>query len=252
MKLSGKVALITGGASGLGSAIASEFAREGATVAIADINFEAAEAVSRELRANHANAFAVAVDVRDQAQIRTAVEKTIQHFGCIDILVNSAGIARIAPFLEMAVEDFDLVNAVNLRGTFIMAQEVAKRMVGRGGTIINLASASGRRGSYGRAAYGPGKAAVILLTEVMAVELAEHGIRVNALAPGPIETPIVAANLPASGRLNWTSVVPMGRFGQPGEVARAALFLACEDASFVTGHTLDVDGGFRAGGILKK
>ncbi|MES2536272.1 MAG: SDR family NAD(P)-dependent oxidoreductase [Pseudomonadota bacterium] len=251
MRLSGKTVLVTGGASGLGKAIATEFVREGAAVAIADINFGDAEALSRELRENNGNAIAIEIDVRDPVQIRAAVGMASDRLGSIDILVNSAGIARLKPFLDMSIEDFDLVHEVNLRGTFIVGQEVARRMVGRGGSIINISSASGRRGSYGRTAYGPGKAGVILLTEIMAVELAEHGIRVNALAPGPIETPIVAAQLTEAGRLNWTAVVPMARFGRPDEVARAALFLACEDSSFITGHTLDVDGGYCAGGILK-
>jgi NAD(P)-dependent dehydrogenase (short-subunit alcohol dehydrogenase family) len=251
MRLSGKTVLVTGGASGLGRAIATEFVREGAAVLIADINLGDAEALSRELREKNGNAIAIEIDVRDPVQIRAAVGMASDRLGSIDILVNSAGIARLKPFLEMSIEDFDLVHEVNLRGTFIVGQEVARRMVGRGGSIINISSASGRRGSYGRTAYGPGKAGVILLTEIMAVELAEHGIRVNALAPGPIETPIVAAQLTEAGRLNWTSVVPMARFGRPDEVARAAVFLACEDPSFITGHTLDVDGGYCAGGILK-
>jgi NAD(P)-dependent dehydrogenase (short-subunit alcohol dehydrogenase family) len=138
-----------------------------------------------------------------------------------------------------------------VRGSFLVAQEVAKRMVGRGGNIINIASASGRRGNYGRTVYGTGKAGIIRMTEIMAVELAEHNIRVNVIAPGPIETPIVAGQMTEEGKKSWTNVVPMARWGQPEEIATAASFLASDEASFITGHCLDVDGGYFAGGILK-
>jgi 3-oxoacyl-[acyl-carrier protein] reductase len=251
MKLKGKIALVTGGASGLGEAIAMDFVREGAAVAVADVNFKAASALAEQLTAQGGKAVAVPLDVANVASVKECVAATISQLGPIDILVNSAGIARLKAFLETTVEDYDLVHNINVRGTFLMAQEVTRTMVGRGGNVINLASASGRRGNYGRTAYGPGKAAIIRLTEIMAVELSEHHIRVNVIAPGPIETPIVAANLTEAGRVSWTSVVPMGRFGRPEEIATAATFLASADSSFVTGHCLDVDGGFYAGGILK-
>jgi 3-oxoacyl-[acyl-carrier protein] reductase len=251
MKLKGKVALITGGASGLGESIAQEFAREGASVAVADLNLKGATGVAEQIGSKGSNVFALQVDVADPSSINAGVDNTIKQLGPIDILVNSAGIARLKPFLETSIEDYDLVHNINVRGTFVMAQAVARTMVGRGGNIINISSASGRRGNYGRTAYGPGKAAIIRLTEIMAVELAAHHIRVNVLAPGPIETPIVAAQLTEAGKQSWTAVVPMNRWGRPIEIAMAALFLASEDSSFVTGHCLDVDGGFYAGGILR-
>jgi 3-oxoacyl-[acyl-carrier protein] reductase len=251
MKLKGKVALVTGGASGLGEATAEHFANEGAVVVVADQNMEGADRIAAKLAASGATTFAIHVDVAEAKQIEDCVAKVIARFGQIDILFNSAGIARLRPFLETSVEDFDLVHKINVRGTFLMGQQVARTMLGRGGNIINVASASGRRGNYGRTAYGTGKAAIIMMTEIMAVELAAHNIRVNVIAPGPIETPIVAPQLTEAGRKTWTSVVPMNRWGRPAEIASAAVFLASEDSSFITGHCLDVDGGFFAGGILK-
>lgn len=251
MKLQGKIALITGGASGLGEAIAHDFVKNGATVAIVDVDADGAARVASDITADGGKAIALTLDVSDETQVPAIVAEVAETLGPVDILVNSAGIARLIPFLDVTVEDFDLVHNVNVRGTFLVAQEVAKRMVGRGGNIINIASASGRRGNYGRTVYGTGKAGVIRLTEIMAVELAQHDIRVNVIAPGPIETPIVAPQLTEEGRKNWTDVVPMARWGRPEEIATAASFLASDEASFVTGHCLDVDGGFFAGGILK-
>ncbi len=251
MKLDGKIALITGGASGLGEAIAHDYVKNGAAVVIGDVNGDAANRVADDINAKGGRAIALEVDVSDESSVLRLVDDAVARLGPIDILVNSAGIAKLIPFLEVRVADFDLVQNVNVRGTFLVAQAVAKQMVGRGGVIINIASASGRRGNYGRTVYGPGKAAVVRLTEIMAIELAEHDIRVNVIAPGPIETPIVAPNLTEEGRKSWTNVVPMARWGRPDEIATVATFLACDDSSFVTGHCLDVDGGFFAGGILK-
>lgn len=251
MKLQGKVALITGGASGLGEAIAHDFVKHGAAVAIVDMNAVEAARVMNDITAKGGRAISLTLDVSDETAVPGVVAEVSEALGPIDILVNSAGIARLIPFLEVRVEDFDLVHNVNVRGTFLVAQEVAKRMVGRGGNIINIASSSGRRGNYGRTVYGTGKAGVVRLTEIMAVELAEHDIRVNVIAPGPIETPIVAGQMTEEGKKSWTNVVPMARWGRPEEIATAATFLACDDASFITGHCLDVDGGFFAGGILK-
>jgi NAD(P)-dependent dehydrogenase (short-subunit alcohol dehydrogenase family) len=247
MKLRGKVALITGAASGIGKSIAELFAREGASLALADRNVQGAEAIAARMSEGGTPALAMSLDVAEASQVRDCVTSTTRQLGPIDILVNSAGIAHLQPFLETSIQDFDRVYAINVRGTFLMGQEVARSMLARGGSIINIASASGRRGNHGRSAYGCGKAAVIHLTQTMAVELAEHRIRVNVLAPGPIVTPLV----PDAWRQSWTSAVPMSRFGEPEEIATVALFLASEDSSYVTGHCLDVDGGFYAAGILR-
>lgn len=247
MKLRGKVALITGAASGIGKSIAELFAREGASLVLADRNVQGAEAIAARMSGGGTPALAMSLDVAEASQVRDCVTSTTRQLGPIDILVNSAGIAHLQPFLETSIQDFDRVYAINVRGTFLMGQEVARSMLARGGSIINIASASGRRGNHGRSAYGCGKAAVIHLTQTMAVELAEHRIRVNVLAPGPIVTPLV----PDAWRQSWTSAVPMNRFGEPQEIATVALFLASEDSSYVTGHCLDVDGGFYAAGILR-
>ena len=247
MKLRGKVALITGAASGIGKSIAELFAREGASLALADRNVQGAEAIAARMSEGGTPALAMSLDVAEASQVRDCVTSATRQLGPIDILVNSAGIAHLQPFLETSIQDFDRVYAVNVRGTFLMGQEVARSMSASGGSIINIASASGRRGNHGRSAYGCGKAAVIHLTQTMAVELAEHRIRVNVLAPGPIVTPLV----PDAWRQSWTSAVPMNRFGEPQEIATVALFLASEDSSYVTGHCLDVDGGFYAAGILR-
>ena len=180
-------------------------------------------------------------------QARRCIAWAQEASGPIDILVNSAGVALLKPFLDTSMEEFDSVHRINVRGTFMMGQEAARTMLGRGGCIINIASSSGRRGNHGRSAYGCGKAAVIHLTQTMAVELAPHAIRVNVLAPGPIVTPLV----PSTARSSWSGATPMDRFGTPEEVASAALFLASADSAYITGHCLDVDGGFFAGGILK-
>ena len=244
--LAGKIALVTGGLSGIGAAVAALFAASGARVIAADIT-AAAGPIGED-------AVAVArLDVADAGSCTALVDAIKARFGRLDILVNSAGIGADLSFLDTPVDVFDRVYAVNLRGTFLIGQAAARLMCeGAGGSIVNLSSVSGMRGNLGRAAYGASKAGVVLLSQVMAVELASRGIRVNVISPGPIETPLVAVVHDQAIRDAWGRFVPMGRYGQPSEIASAALFLASDAASYITGQVLAVDGGFIGGGLVSK
>lgn len=174
------------------------------------------------------------------------------EFGPITGLVNSAGIARDLPSLETSADLFRRILDVNLVGSFVVSREIAKRMCGRGsGAIVNIASVSGIRGNVGRVAYGASKGGVITMTQVMAVELASSGVRVNAIAPGPIETPLVREVHTEEVRAEWLATVPQARYGKPSDIAAAAVFLLDPAQSgFVTGQTLSVDGGFTAAGLI--
>jgi len=242
MRLDGKVAIITGGASGIGAAIARRFITEGAKVAIADL----------KPSAEPPSALFHQTDISDEASVGRLVAAVVATYGRLDVVVNSAGIGNSQRFLDIQVAELDRILAINLRGTFLIGQAAARAMIagGEGGAIVNIASVSGMRGNVGRAAYGASKGGIVILTQVMAVELAEAGIRVNAVAPGPIETPMATAMHSAANRKSWTDHVPMGRYGTPEDIAAAAVYLAGDDSGYVTGHTLVVDGGFMAGGLL--
>lgn len=251
MKLSEKLAVVTGGASGIGLAISQLFAHEGATVVIIDANGDMAKAASDMISARGLQSWSTAVDVRSETAISAAVESILQR-GKIDLLVNSAGIAATASFLDTTSEMFDAMYAVNLRGTFLFSRAVAQSMVDFNvrGSIVHIGSVSGMRGNAGRTAYGASKAGISQLTRIMAVELAQYGIRTNAIAPGPIETPLAETGHTQSIRDEWLRELPIKRYGTAAEVAAAALFLASEDTQYINGHLLAADGGFYASGIL--
>lgn len=250
-RFQGKVAIVTGSGQGIGREIALAMAREGASVAVADWNEVKAREVASEIVASGGIATPMKVDISDASQVEAMVQQTLAAYGRIDVLVNNAGIGHVKPFLKITLEEWNRVLGINLTGQFLCAQAVARVMVQQGGgRIVNVASISGERGGTGRAAYGAAKAGVILLTKVMAVELAAKGIGVNAISPGPTETDQVRECHDAATRAAYHSVLPIKRYAQPSEIAQAALFLASSDASFVSGHILNVDGGFGAAGLI--
>jgi len=252
MRLPGRVAAITGGALGIGRATARLFAAEGATVALGDVEVGAAETVAKEIVNGGGRAIAVGVDVGDAGQVQAFVDRVVAELGRLDIMFANAGIAHSAPFLEHPEAQWHRVLRVNLTGVFLCCQAAARQMVTQGGgRIITTASINGFRGVENLVGYNAAKAGVIELTKTMAVELARHHIAVNAIAPAQIDTRLTRS-LPEEARRRRTERIPMGRFGEPEDVARAALFLASDDASYVTGHTLAVDGGYLAGGLWSR
>jgi NAD(P)-dependent dehydrogenase (short-subunit alcohol dehydrogenase family) len=247
MRIKDKIAIVTGGASGIGAGIAERFASEGAHTVVADLTY-AEETLAPAAAQLHRHK----LDLSDSGSIARLVESVRARFERIDVLVNCAGIGANKPFLDTPVELFDRIIAVNLRGIFLLSQAVARTMARSGGSIINIGSVSGLRGNLGRAAYGASKGGLVTMSEVMAVELAAHKIRVNVIAPGPIETPLIATMMSPAERTIWTKRLPLGRFGSVADVASMALFLASDEGAYVTGQVLGVDGGFLASGVIEK
>jgi NAD(P)-dependent dehydrogenase (short-subunit alcohol dehydrogenase family) len=240
--LQDKVVFITGAAQGIGAACAQRFAREGASVVLADVNDEAGQALATQLQAMY-----VHCDVAHKAQIDDAVAKTLAQHGRIDVLVNNAGIFKAAPFLEISEDDFDAVIRVNLKGSFLMAQAAARAMVARKtpGNIVNMSSVNGVLAIPSIASYNMSKGGINQLTRVAALALADHGIRVNAVAPGTIATELAqqAVLTDEAAKARIMSRTPMRRLGQPQEIADVVAWLASDAASYITGEIVTVDGG---------
>ena len=256
MRMLDKVALVTGGAAGIGRATALRFAEEGGKVAICDLNEAAGMAVVAELGALGAEAMFHKVNVADRGEVREWVAAVAARFGRIDVLVNNAGIVRDSQLVkvkegelvgEMADADFDLVVAVNLKGVYNCTQAVAPQMIKQGGgVILNASSVVGLDGNFGQTNYVATKAGVVGMTQVWARELGRYGIRVNAVAPGFIGTDIIK-DIPEKIVAGLKAHTPLGRMGEPRDIANAYLFLASDEAAFISGATLRVDGGLVVG-----
>ncbi|MGA1836392.1 SDR family NAD(P)-dependent oxidoreductase [Herbiconiux sp. 11R-BC] len=238
--LAGKRVVITGAARGIGAAIAEKFAAEGASVAVLDILDEAGRATAERIGGQY-----LSIDLRDAEATRAGIEAAIAALGGVDVLVNNAGVLKFSPLLEMSVDDWDLSFTVNTRAMLVTTQAAAAAMIeaGGGGTIINMASMAGKTGGAGQGHYAASKAAVIALTRVTALELGASGITANCLCPGYVLTEMGAATRTEEDVAEWSSYSPLGRLGQPDDVAGVALFLASPAASYLTGQAINVTGG---------
>ena len=245
MRLQGKVAVVTGAARGIGQACAGRFGAEGAKVVLADIIDDEGEAAAEAIREAGGEAAFIHCDTGDAAQARALIASAVARFGSIDVLVNNAGIATFGDFLEVTEEDFDKVLRVNLKGYFLVGQAAAREMAaGNGGSIINMSSVNAVMAIETITPYVVSKGGVNQLTAVMAIALAKRGVRVNAIGPGTVLTTMSAAlRTDKEARHRLLSRTPVGRFAEPAEIAGIAVFLASEDAAYVTGQVIYADGG---------
>ncbi len=245
MRFGGQVAIVTGGANGIGRACAEAFAAEGAAVVVADVDAGHGGAVARAIEDGGGRAIFVATDVGDAGHAGRLIEQTLAAFGRLDVLINNAGIIKTADFLEISEADFDAVLRVNLKGVFLVGQAAARVMVRAGkGAIVNMSSANAVLAIANQVPYVTSKGAVGQLTKVMALALADKGVRVNAIGPGSILTDLLKVVMSDdAARRRILSRTPMGRCGEPAEIAKVALFLASDEASYITGQTIYPDGG---------
>ena len=243
-RLAGKVAIVTGAAHGIGGAIAERYGAEGATVVVCDVDAAGADAGAKRIGDGGGTAVAIVTDVSDKAAVDRLFDETLDRFGTVDVLVNNAGLTNTERhFLDGDEEWWDRIHAVNLRGSFLCGLRAAKEMAQRGkGAIINVSSGGATRAHRGNAAYDATKGGIEALTRAMAVDLAPYGVRVNGLIPGAIDSKGMDPDL----KRERGEAIPMGRMGDPADMAGAAVFLASDDAGYVTGHLLAVDGGILA------
>jgi len=255
MAFSGKSVIVTGAASGLGFAIASRFADLGAAVLIADIDQAGVEQACDDLqkRSGDCTIVAIGCDVSNADDVDRMTRRAVDEFGRLDVVVSNAGIGGLVPFMEVSLEHWNRVLAVNLTGVLLCGQAAARAMIPQGGgRIVNIASVSGVRAGVGRTAYGTTKAGVVHLTKQMAVELGQYGISVNAVAPGPVDTPMALRCHTPETRDTYNSTIPLHRYGTTEEIASAVTYLSTDEAAYVNGQTLCVDGGFVAAGIMAR
>jgi NAD(P)-dependent dehydrogenase (short-subunit alcohol dehydrogenase family) len=243
-QLTGKVAIVTGGASGIGRAIALRYGAEGANVVVADLNVAGAQAVAETILAGGGEAISIGADVADPAQAGSLVERTVERYGTLDILVNNASLTNTERhFLEADAEWWERIVAVNLSSSFHCSRPAAQIMARKGsGVIINMSSGGASRAHRGNAAYDAAKGGIEALTRAMALDLGPYGVRVNALVPGSIDS----RGMDVGVKATRGETIPLGRVGEPEELAGPAVFLASDDARYITGHLLVVDGGLLA------
>ena len=246
--------IVTGGASGIGREIALIAAERGRAVVVGDRNFAGAQTVEKDIASRGGSAIAVEVDVADRDSVENFFERADAAYPAIDALVTAAGITFGARLLDLSLEQWQRTLDINLTGTFLCVQAAARRMVPRGrGSIVTFASITALSGTATRTAYAASKGGIVAMTKTLAVELGQHGVRVNCLIPGNIETPMTASQHSGVGAAipkAYLSRTPLGRYGRPAEVAMAALFLSGEDASYVNGELLRVDGGYTSTGMM--
>ena len=251
-RLLDRITVVVGGGRGLGEATSHRYAKEGAVVVVADLNKEFADSVAQNIKSSGGRASAAVVDVTKRANVENLVSSVVKDHGRIDVIVIYAGIALFGPAMDVTDETWHRQLDINITGTFLCSQIAGRQIIKqKSGRIITISSVMGQRSGDRRMAYGTTKGAVIALTKHMAAELAEHNVTINSIAPGPVKTEFwLAANPDAEAAESaYLTNIPMGRLGQPEDIANAAFMLASDDAAYITGHVLNVDGGFIATGV---